>query len=348
MAAIPKKTGRLVVSGLGILVLLWAGLPSPAQAQDLEVNSADPDSAEQATVNLDVTIHGNGFAKGAVAEFLLTGTPNPGGIVVNRTTFKGPKKLIANIDIDEEAVVGGFDIEVTSNGRTGKGIDAFSVLEKGSGQNGGPTPVTVTYLDRNFSGMVDIIQSDGGAYSDDDRTVRAAELGSGGKLRLDTRGKSGGRELFLDFFLGIPVVRVTPNGPTGFHAVFMVIAPVDCTGDPALGCPDLDGGFRAITSTGLARLVLNFEDPFSSGNFRLRMGPNPLSEPTSNLGTDYLVVSCTPLAGSCTTWSVAANDPNDVARLFLFTPRQKGNNATITEVGDFNMPHGLTIETQQP
>lgn len=72
MAAIPKKTGRLVVSGPGILVLLWAGLPFPAQAQDIEVNSADPDSAAQGTVNLDVTIHGNGFAKGAVAEFLLT------------------------------------------------------------------------------------------------------------------------------------------------------------------------------------------------------------------------------------------------------------------------------------
>ncbi len=205
------------------------------------------------------------------------------------------------------------------------------------GKKGGATPVTVTYRD----GMEDRIQSFGGPYSDDDRRVRAAELSSGGKLRLDTRGKSGGRELFLDF--SIPVDGDTPSGPTGFHPVFMVIAPVDCTGDPALGCPDLDGGFRAITSTGLARLVLNFEDPSSSGDFRLRMGPNPLSEPTSNLGTDYLVVSCTPLAGSCTTWSVAANDPNDVARLFLFTPRQKGNNAMTEEVGDFQMPHGLTI-----
>ena len=219
---------------------------------------------------------------------------------------------------------------MTSNGRTGKGIDAFSVLEKGKSEPATETPVTVTYRDHNtVVGMEDRIQSDGlGPYPEDDRRVRKAVLSSGGKLRLDTRGHPGGQELFLDFILGIPdpVTGVTPSGPTGFHPVFMIIAPVDCTDpDPASGCPDLDGGFRAITSEGLARLVLNFDDPFSSGDFRLRMGPNPLSEPTSNLGTDYLVESCTPLAnGSCTEWSVAANDSNDVARLFLFTPRQKG------------------------
>jgi hypothetical protein len=132
MAPIPMKNGRLAMCGFTILVLLLAGMPSPAMAQDVEVTAADPDSAEQGTVNLDVAIHGNGFAKGAVAEFLVTGETNPGGIVVNRTTFRGPKKLIANIDVDEDAVVGGFDIQVRSNGRTGKGIDLFAVQAKDS------------------------------------------------------------------------------------------------------------------------------------------------------------------------------------------------------------------------
>jgi hypothetical protein len=133
MATNPVKTRRLVLRGLAVLALVSVGALPGALAQDIEVTSADPSAAEQATVNLDVTIHGKGFARGAVAEFLLTGTENPGGIIVNRTTFKGSKKLIANIDIEEDAVVGGFDIEVMSNGRTGKGIDAFSVLEKGTG-----------------------------------------------------------------------------------------------------------------------------------------------------------------------------------------------------------------------
>jgi len=132
MATNPVKTRRLVLRGLAVLALVSVGVLPSALAQDIEVISADPSAAEQATVNLDVTIHGNGFARGAVAKFLITRKGGSGGIVVNRTTFKGSKKLIANIDIEENAEVGGFDIEVTTKGRTGKGIDLFSVQEKGS------------------------------------------------------------------------------------------------------------------------------------------------------------------------------------------------------------------------
>jgi hypothetical protein len=131
MATNSVKTRQLVLRGLAVLALVLVGVLPSALAADIEVTSADPDAAEQATVNLDVNITGNGFGKGAKAKFLVTGTENSGGINVNRTTFVNSKKLIANIDVAEAAETGGFDIEVTTKGRTGKGIDLFSVQKKG-------------------------------------------------------------------------------------------------------------------------------------------------------------------------------------------------------------------------
>jgi hypothetical protein len=132
MATNPMSSRQLVPRVVAVLALVAFGVLPSASAQDIVVTSAEPPEAEQATVNLDVTIIGSGFAKGAGAAFLVTGTENPGGITVNRTTFVNTKKLIANIDVAETAVIGSFDIEVTSKGRTGKGIDLFSVKELSS------------------------------------------------------------------------------------------------------------------------------------------------------------------------------------------------------------------------
>ena len=80
-------------------------------------------------------------------------------------------------------------------------------------------------------------------------------------------------------------------------------------------------------------------------------------------GTDYLVVSCEDedlVNGGCIKWFVATMDPVtdpgtgeilerfDIGRLFLDKPTKRGIKGTRVEVGDFNMPHELTIETQQP
>ena len=215
------------------------------------------------------------------------------------------------------------------------------------------TPVTVTYLDS----LGDKIQSDGmdgmSPYVNGEDGVDAT-LSRGVVLRTH----DGPRTLFLDF-IDLIVERefnfsLIPES-TDYPVFFMFIAPVDCTGpDGILGtvddldvCPDLDEGFRAITSDGLARLVLNLPDLSSSdgSEYRLRMGPNSFSEQEVNLGTDHLVVSCVNLVnGSCTQWSVAVNAPDDVAHLYRFTPRQrKGVKPKREEVGDFHMPHGLTI-----
>ena len=115
-----------------LLVLLSAGAPQ-AQAQTILVVSADPPSTTQGTVNLNVLIRGEGFEKGAISRFFVTGTTNPGGITVKTTTFFSSTELVVNIDVAGGATIADFDIEVqNTNGRTGKGIELLAVLAQGS------------------------------------------------------------------------------------------------------------------------------------------------------------------------------------------------------------------------
>lgn len=124
---------RRYLPGLLILAGLIAIANLPAASQDIQVDSASPSAAPQGTVNLDVTITGNGFKKGAQTRWFVTGTTNPGGVTVNSTTFKGATQLVANITVVQDAIIGRFDILVTNtNGRTGKGTDKFAVTPKGT------------------------------------------------------------------------------------------------------------------------------------------------------------------------------------------------------------------------
>jgi hypothetical protein len=101
------------------------------QAQEVQVNSANPSSAEQGTVDLDVEISGSGFDRSADVKFFPTGTSDPGGINVKKVKVRGSKKIIATIDVDPEAVVDDFDIEISLlRGRRGRGTTLFSVKKK--------------------------------------------------------------------------------------------------------------------------------------------------------------------------------------------------------------------------
>jgi hypothetical protein len=116
-------------------------------AQDMEVNSADPAMAEQGTLNLDVEIAGDGFdSQVNVVEFLLPCEAEPctdtGGVTVKDFTVRGRKKIIANIDVSDDATVAEFDIKVHSTsggGRGGKGTTLFRVQEKDNGGGSGST-----------------------------------------------------------------------------------------------------------------------------------------------------------------------------------------------------------------
>lgn len=140
-------TSVVIFSVLSIVLMSWTGSVSLLSAQDIVVNSADPPSAAQGTLNLNVTIKGKGFKRGALAKFIVTGTTDPGGIRVNSTTFKGPTELVANIDVADNATVANFDIEVqNADGRIGKGIELFSVTAKGQTCQTSPLPAGFTLL----------------------------------------------------------------------------------------------------------------------------------------------------------------------------------------------------------
>ncbi len=139
--------------------LLAFGSAALAKGPAPQVSEADPPVAEQGTVGLDVTVKGRNFDNSAQVRFFVTGTTNPGGVTVNNVRFNGPTELVANIDVDDLAVVDNFDIEVElqSNGRKGKGTEKFAVLEKGSGG----TAQEVIYLCVEFrNGPDDLARSD--------------------------------------------------------------------------------------------------------------------------------------------------------------------------------------------
>jgi hypothetical protein len=114
---------------LALVLVIFLGRPIATLAQ-VQVTSTNPSAAPQGTVNLNVTVHGNGFKKGAKAQWFVTGTTNPGGVTVNSTAFNGSTQLTANITVASDAVVSGFDVVVTNaDGRTGKGTDLFAVVQ---------------------------------------------------------------------------------------------------------------------------------------------------------------------------------------------------------------------------
>ena len=143
MNARSKFAGFLLFSIL-LFSLAWAASPPPLVAQDVVVSAAVPDNAPQGMVSLNVQVKGNGFKKGAVAKWLVTGSEtDPGGVTVNSTTYVSTTELLANITVAPTAQTDKkFDIKVTlSSGRTGKGIELFSVIKKGSTTCTAPTPI---------------------------------------------------------------------------------------------------------------------------------------------------------------------------------------------------------------
>lgn len=136
-------------SAVAIVVFL-AGLAVLPLSAQIQVNSANPNAAPQGTTNLNVTISGNGFKKGATSQWFVTGTNNTGSVTVNSTAFNGSSTLTANITIPAGATISGYDIVVTNtDGRTGKGTDRFAVTQQGTpvGCSTTGTPSGATLVD---------------------------------------------------------------------------------------------------------------------------------------------------------------------------------------------------------
>ena len=126
------RRAPIIVAAFFLLALglPWGGTVPAAFAQ-IQVTSANPNTGDQGTLGLNVTIGGKGFKKGAKANFYLKGTTNPAGITVRATKFVSDASLVATIDIAAGATPDDFDIVVANaDGRTGKGTELFAVLAK--------------------------------------------------------------------------------------------------------------------------------------------------------------------------------------------------------------------------
>jgi hypothetical protein len=122
---------RLLLTALYFTALALA--PIGAVHAQVKVTAAAPSSTVQGTVSLDVIVSGSGFDSTSSAQFFVTGTTNPGGITVRKTTFRNSKEVVATIDVADMAVLASFDIQVTlSSGRKGKGTTLFTVQSKTS------------------------------------------------------------------------------------------------------------------------------------------------------------------------------------------------------------------------
>jgi hypothetical protein len=159
---ISKIAGQILILCLSVA---WA---TSAHAQKVSVQEAIPNNGEQGTISLDVEINGRGFDNSAQVAFWVTGTTNPGGITVKGVTFIGSKKLIANIDIADDADIADFDIEVVllSNGRKGKGTTLFSVKQKGGGNQTDACLTSTTFPAFAYWGQTGASQSNGLFLSD--------------------------------------------------------------------------------------------------------------------------------------------------------------------------------------
>ena len=122
------------------LLCLSLAFMSAAHAQKVAVTEADPNVAEQDTLNLDVKIKGRGFRTGSAVTFWITGsTTNNGGVTVNSAVVHDSKNLTANIDVPLGATISDYDIEVAvSSSRRGRGTTLFSVKQKGGGSDTTP------------------------------------------------------------------------------------------------------------------------------------------------------------------------------------------------------------------
>jgi uncharacterized delta-60 repeat protein len=182
----------LIILCLGFLFLNLNGVIAEVQAQQVQVNTADPPSAEQGTINLNVKVTGKGFKNGAKAKWFVTGTTDTGGVTVNSTAFVSSTELSANITVSDTAVIANFDIQVlNSDGRGGKGTELFAVFAKGGGNatcppmQPAPTSDTKCYdalpgcLDSTFGGS-GFVYKDLTAFGG--QTAMAVEVQPDGKI----------------------------------------------------------------------------------------------------------------------------------------------------------------------
>lgn len=319
------------------LVAAFVVLGVACAVGQIQVNSTSPSAAAQGTINLDITVSGNGFKKGAKAQWFVTGTTNPGGVTVNSTTFVSSSQLTANITVSSTATISGYDVQVANaDGRTGKGTDLFAVTQNGNGSTIASCSYNVTsVLYDSDSGSVPYqYQSDGlGPYTTYNKGNNSVSsiIQKSCSWDLDTTGSS---------TRGIVVTLAYPDssgpqppfvGLQEVHGVFHT----ECSANSANN--NVNIGTMTFVGQTLA-CPMHFVFAYNAVTYNLALAP-----PTWP-GTSYMQVTCTGASGgNCNQWTVqpdpntsfvnpATNQLSGIAELFL--PSSSGS-GTGTPLGEF-------------
>ncbi len=329
----PRRFGTtkipvLYTVGFALFVLSGA---TRAFSQEIKVTSAEPPSAPQGTLNLNVTIRGSGFKTGAKAKFFVTQTQDPGGIGVNQTTFISATELVANIDIADTAVINKFDIEVLSNGRRGKGTELFAVTEKG---NSLASLIPVEAVLRDATG--DKIRSDGfGPYNDADVCVIGWADDTNGRFFMRVEGRVGcetqiiDRKIVLDFS---DAVARTGNCQTGSC----------CLVDDAwgqVGKLDICGVNEVTDVRIIADKLFQNMAPATTPVVL----PFSLSADFRHTGFELSFEQSVPASGDISTTRTVTAGPLAIAELYRYEP--KGGRKI--SLGRFRMPFEIVVTLQQ-
>ena len=168
------------------------------------VAAANPASARQGTVTLDVQITGSGFDAGSKASWQLNGVTYP-KIVVNQTTYVSSSTLVANITVASDAATVNYDIAVTTaGGKKGIGAEMFTVTYA--------MAIPGMTAGRAINDAGQIIGYNGSAIVLQDPIAGIVPVAAGGLVwDIDRNGRTvGGKHLD-----GEPVIWTSSTGPAG-------------------------------------------------------------------------------------------------------------------------------------
>ena len=200
-------------------ITVFCSLCLPSVFAQVTVTAANPSAAAPGTVNLNVTISGSGFKKGAKTQFFLTGTTNPGDVVVNGTSVSSSSQVVANISVASTAANASYDINVTNtNGSSGKGTELFGV--NNTTTNGVNSNCTTTGTPSGFTllGVLNPVNPATGAA-----TITTGFLGNGISVRPVDLDKNGTVDTLA--------TMVTSGNAGGTEATYVFLL------DPATGAP---------------------------------------------------------------------------------------------------------------
>ncbi len=284
---------------------------------DPVVSKVEPDTAVQGTT-VDLTIHGDNFEPGSVADWLVDGVPTT-EVTTNSTTFVNKKRLVANVTVADEAPPVFYDARVTTPpGRRGIGSESLEVKQKGP-------PSLDASLEVRLTPGLDLSDDDGdpaavAPYVDGQAGTAATVVGANGQFRISIYKAESTRQFCWDL--------------SNYTSLFPGVTPADLPFD-ATGFKGCVGGSLFTRDHEFATGLVGMDSNDPALSTMLAGGPFRLDDP-ENEGWFYLL----------TFGQQDQNAPDCVQNAPGGTPEGEGFLITMTQGkgDDLTVPRRWTIE----